>query len=993
MASPELHRECLKFRNSQEIDNKTKTKIRISLSKYYLRSNSRCTPFGLFAGCAVGDWSHHRKIIMRKETDRHTRLDMYYLCALAQELSTRKYIQKHLLFYTNNSTYTLGNEIRYIEYKYLSDQRIHQISAVEIAGNIEQVLEEARTGTTISRIKEMLTLPETDEDEIDGFIKEILDAQLLVSELEPAITGEEFILQILKTLKRVSLLENKTELVRIIHVLESACQMLTEIDNRAYNEPSAYDEIVTLLDELGVPIEEGKLFQTDLVKRVVSGGIPASIQESVLTAVKIMNQFSALTKTNSNLERFTTRFYDRYQDQEISLLEALDTESGIGYVETAVEEDMPLLQDILFPKTENDSTNYQWAGVEELLQQKLINYFKKGDGVVTLKDEDLTFMKNDWEDLPPSLHVLFRIIGKNNDKIFVESCGGSSGINLLSRFAHADKDIAAICNDIVKKEEEYNPDVAFAEIIHLPESRTGNILLHPAFREYEIPYLSKSSLPSTKQIPLQDLLISVRHGRIVLRSKKLNKRIIPRLSNAHNFTSSCLPVYQFLCELQTNGLKRKIAFSWGAIYRQHKILPRVEYKNVVLSPAIWKLSKEDFSEILEKEDLLSSFLNKYNIPQRVVLADGDNELFVNFHNSASIKVFKKAIRRRESIELKEFFDTGNIVQDEEANSYNNQVLAILLNKGKVYDDNNVSGVNTNLLKKGMFPFGTKWLYYKIYCGEKSADRILTDIIKPLVNNLIEEKVIDNFFFIRYTDPGLHLRIRLRLITVDSIGSVATKVYRELAPLFQSGHISNIQLDTYKQELSRYGSSSIGLSEELFFHNSISVLEMLSLIWGDEREHFRWLWAMRAIDELLGAFGYFLENKLKIMETLKDSFAREFKIDKNLKEQLNKKYRREKENIEQILNRPSGIQINSDIMTPLLNATKYIKKIADQFKALEKKGELEVSISSLLISHIHMLMNRVIISNAREHELVIYDFLFRYYKSETSKQLKIINTIH
>lgn len=57
---------------------------------------------------------------------------------------------------------------------------------------------------------------------------------------------------------------------------------------------------------------------------------------------------------------------------------------------------------------------------------------------------------------------------------------------------------------------------------------------------------------------------------------------------------------------------------------------------------------------------------------------------------------------------------------------------------------------------------------------------------------------------------------------------------------------------------------------------------------------------------------------------------------------------------------------------------------------EQENMLERPLIDLMGSYVHMLMNRLFKSKQRMHEMVIYDFLYRYYKSELAKKKYSIN---
>ena len=273
-----------------------------------------------------------------------------------------------------------------------------------------------------------------------------------------------------------------------------------------------------------------------------------------------------------------------------------------------------------------------------------------------------------------------------------------------------------------------------------------------------------------------------------------------------------------------------------------------------------------------------------------------------------------------------------------------------------------------------FLFGDQWLYYKIYCGKKTSDAILTELIQPLSNKLLHENLIEKWFFIRYEDPQNHLRVRFLSTNNNHNGKIIQLVNRQLQEYFENGFIWSVQSDVYNRELERYGYSTISLAEDFFFLDSQLCLQALSSIQNDETQ---FLFSLRYIDTILDSFEYTLERKLQFAKEHLESFKHEFNADKHLNKQLNVKYQKLRQAIVSFLD-PNNDAIQGYI--DLIDVTK-IKKISDLI-VINLSNE-NINLDDLLSSYIHMTVNRLFRDKQRLHELVCYNCLYKYYQLKNS----------
>ncbi len=665
LASPELHAEMQKYLSDQEYDN---PKLELSLLKYICRMGHRCTPFGLFAGISVGQLSEKTAIEFEEVSDykRATRLDMNYLCSLVQELENIPEIRSNLLYFPNNSLYEIGNKYRYVEYKYKNAIRHHYMIAIDASRYISKVVDLAEKGAKIKDLAQAIVSEDISFEDAENFINNLIDNQILLSSISPTVSGEDYLDYIYKNTGVTWLAEIK--------------KRIQQLDKDVFHEDmSPYQNIIDLLSKLKIPFNKKFIFQTDLVAVTKENELNKDISKDVLKGISILNKLTSRRK-NPRLESFKKAFYERYEDEEVPLSIALDVETGVGYNQKhkGTFDVCPLIDDLILTNTNTGASQsyykHDLGKVDTMIYNKFLDATSNNAYEMVFEDKELKEFTENWNDLPATFPVMCSIFESDHKETMISlfDTGGPSASYLLGRFSHTSSDIKEILYEIVEKEEK--EDRILAEIVHLPESRTGNILYRNPIRKHEIAYLAKSNLPSEKQLHISDLWISIQNNTIFLRSKKLNTYVEPRMANAHNYEDSPLPVYQFLGDMQTQNVCNTLNFTWGPNVSDQTFFPRVRYKNVILSPAQWHLKQKEIKQ-LQDQSALTKWQEKHKIPSVFLLTDHDNELVINLENELSRKMFLSEIKNKNRIVLKEnLYNEFDSSIKKGKHSYNNEFI-------------------------------------------------------------------------------------------------------------------------------------------------------------------------------------------------------------------------------------------------------------------------------------------------------------------------------
>jgi len=957
-----------------------------ALVRYFSRLTARATPFGLCAGISVGHIAAKTEFMLvdRKRYKRHTQLDMKYLVKLMAAVALKPSFRKAHKYRPNTSLYRVADRFHYLEEERGENTwRVHRLVAVDASNLLTAVLERADTGARSSDLIQTLTgLEGTTPAEAEEFVEELIDNQLLVPDFGPVITGPDPLLDSIEQLKTYP----EGEPLR--SSLKAIAGQLEAFDRKGLGiAAQGYNDLVKELDQLSAPETIGRYFKVDMVKPVSVMTLGRGLVNQLVRGVETLQRL-AVPKATA-LQDFRSKFVERYGERELPLVTALDEEAGIGFNFESFNAPEWKLQLQAENAPGNVNAETEVSPETSFLLRKILAAHTNEEQEIRLTTDDLELLaKKQSVSLPPSLAVRAVLIkqssAENDYRIEITNIGGPSGANSLGRFCQAEPHLAELVEGHLRAEQEQYSNVAFAEVVHLPEEGIANVLCRPLFHEFEIPYLGRSGAPVERQIPLTDLLVSVKRDRIVLRSQRLKREVVPRLTSAHNFpTNRNLSVYRFLCLLQQQGIGGWKGLDWG-ILQELPFLPRVTLGRLILTRARWKVRNDELSaaghgNAADRYVAVQQLRVKRKLPRYVALVEYDNELLIDFDNVLSVEMFLALLKKRgEATLMERFFSESNeLFASGPEGRFAGDLIVPFVNT--VTQSTSPVVCAATPVRERVFAPGSEWLFLKFYCGPSTVDRILYSL-EPFIHKVLTTGAAVRWFFLRYNDPQWHLRLRFHGDPASLRTGVLPPLQDFAASLIGAGLIWRMQIDTYDREIERYGGpDAIALAEEIFHADSTAVLAIVSHYIGNAGTNARWLLTLRSVDQMLTDFGLTTSSKHEFVRRRLEGALPE-NLAKDFKRYVSEKYRKERKEIESVMT--TGLDPAGEF-GPGLSAfqlrSEGIVQAVERLRTLEQDGELCRPLPAILPSFTHMNINRMLKTDLRLQESTAYDFLRRYYE--------------
>ena len=372
---------------------------------------------------------------------RKTRIDMNYLTLIINGLMKLPSIKNHVKLFPNNTLYNIDNSYRYAQYVIRNNTRYYELTSIEKTGYLNSVLAQAENGATSTKLCNFLINSEdVTFDEAEDFISSLIEAQLLISEIEPSVTGNEPLDNLIIQLEKLG--EENLDILEKLKCVQS----IASGTNKGIERYILIEQELTKLD-LDVAIPNNTI-QTDLFLNLKSGRIN---KQSIERLIKQHEDLYVLTRRYDNqvLEEFKSKFLARYEEQEVPLLLALDAEAGIGYAESnqSTIGDNPTITGLVGQAIARQKT-VRFDEIQWYVHSKYLDYLSENKSIIEISEKELSALNK--SDAPKGLASSFYLFGSllNDTKddqeklVFdITGFGGPSGGNLLARFTHGDKQI------------------------------------------------------------------------------------------------------------------------------------------------------------------------------------------------------------------------------------------------------------------------------------------------------------------------------------------------------------------------------------------------------------------------------------------------------------------------------------------------------------------------------------------------------------------------
>ena len=774
---------------------------------------------------------------------------MKWFYKLISKIESDFEIVKDLKVKYNNQCYIRGNRVvnpYVIEDSSDKNNRVTLKRTIRYSKQIENVKKYAKEWVLCKDIVQyLISINEgVSEDIICNFVKELLNNGILITECMLELSEQFPLRKLLEIMKKCDNSEVAKEYILVLKKIEQErCEYETQQKGKGLQQ---YEKLHKTMQEL-----QNNNNYLNVVDQVCldSNLLTNRVKKQIEDFVELMLLFPPITSENDFLKIFKDEFKKHYGSyREVEIAEVLDEFMGLGnpYIlseRTSMDLNKKKILKFFRQKIELSLKNKESTVYIEKKEVK--DYF----GII--EENDRKFYSKDFEMTIKILAASATDIDKGEFQMQIAPCYGSFAVGqMVHRFYDAfsnnaknnlDSYYCEVQRDLYS--EYLNADITFRP----REGRINNICIGKRNYEYGI-NLGLDAFENQKEIDLSDIMIGYNQTRdnLYLKSRKIQKRI--RAISDNMLTPNVdYPVVRLMREITYSQMFHPLNLFSALRELNYKYIPKICYKNIIISPEIWKIEKEDFSNWKDfnifKEDF-EKLMNEWAIPFDIYIFVSDRylsfdlslDIYWKYMHNEVCNIFKS---RNDFYVHKCISREVSWIQDTEGRKYQAEfVVECLGEPDEKVENESTAEIPLTLSdvhrKKGkvteqekqILEFGEEgWYFLKLYLPSEECDDFIKEDLLHFINPLITQKLIEKFFFIRYTDPEFHIRLRIK--TRENSLKTIEFIEEFLRVKKEEAKVSKVIIAEYEREIERYGGAQLlPTAEEVFFWDSVFGMKIL-----------------------------------------------------------------------------------------------------------------------------------------------------------------------
>lgn len=777
----------------------------LSLLKYYLRMSSRATPFGLFSAVSWGEFTEKGELSFSTSSiNKKVRIDMMWGQAFIDYVHTHQDVVRCLKIMKNpNLIKKAGRVLLNKDNEFLS---------IKSSLVSDFIFDRSRRPLNYSELEKQLLaqFSQHSPEVVKDYLWQIFQKGYLLSECSISLNHPFSLKEFCNKLKGNNQLD--------LPFFEALNSLLEKYEN------AKKEDALPLLEDLINGLNKWKKvpypIQIDAYRKTGTFTLPSSIKKSIDEAASLLWLLSN-EETNS-FSQYYNQFHEKYGDSRfVPFLELIDPNQGLGLLRPNVSQ-------------RNKPSSFSWLDL-------LLSSIQKNE--IEIDHLPNTVISEErLQNAPSSLEITFELLASSQEEL---NAGNYTLIinpflatrqagTVFGRFLYLfDSNKIDQLRQLIKQEEALYPEVLFVEAGFSPsQSRITNVAFHENTRDFHLQMHFHE--PSDQTLDLEDIYVGIRNNRLYLYSKNKEKELHVVLSSAIN-KELAPPALKFLLDISQERFSSFNPSIWGKA-ASHLFLPRVSYKNIILSPARWLLNSSNLkltekSTPSEIEKAIKEAFISLKIPNEVFLSHFDNRLLINWKNADHFSLILQHYARNKEILLYEFIEKRQegLVRSEQGEHVTEFVVPCVKNNIYKAKETHVYYPPTdqiNTLHRLSLP-GSEWLYMKLYLAKEEEESFLQTKLMPFVQHLLDNHLIDQWFYVRYGDDKPHLRLRIHGQPEQLYGKVIPLIHNCFSEWIASGLLGHFGFHVYEREIERYGGpDAIFLAEKIFCVDSAITLLIL-----------------------------------------------------------------------------------------------------------------------------------------------------------------------